>query len=61
MLKLKKKKKKKKKTDHDHSKYITTKEFNKLTAEIFTTKLRQSNLATKADTDDLAEKRDLMN
>ena len=33
--------------DHDHSnKYITTQEFNKLTAENFKARLKQANLAT---------------
>ena len=32
-------------TDHDHDKYITTQEFNKLTSEYFTAKLKQANLA----------------
>ena len=30
-------------------KYITTPEFNKLTVENFTARLKQSNLATKGD------------
>ena len=29
-------------TDHDHDKYITTQEFNKLTAEDFTARLAQA-------------------
>ena len=33
----------------DHSKYITTTEFKKLTAENFTAQLKQANLATKGD------------
>ena len=39
----------KKMTDHDHDKYITTPEFNKLTAENFAARLAQANLVTKAD------------
>ena len=39
----------KKLTDHKHEKYITTPEFIKLTAENFTTKLKQANLVTKTD------------
>ena len=39
----------KKITDHDHDKYITTPEFNKLTAENFATRLVQANLASKND------------
>ena len=33
----------------DRSKYITTTEFNKLTVENFTARLKQGNLATKGD------------
>ena len=33
----------------EHSKYITTLKFNKLTAEKFTARLKQENLATKGD------------
>ena len=39
----------KKITDHDHDKYITTPEFNKLTAEDFAARLAQARLATKSD------------
>ena len=38
----------------DRSKYITTAEFNNLTAETFTARLKQANLATKVD---ITEKR----
>ena len=41
---------KKKLTDHNHDKYITTPEFNTLTA-VFNARLAQANLATKADFD----------
>ena len=41
----------KKITDHKHEKYITTPEFNKLTAEIFAARLAQANLITKTDFD----------
>ena len=34
-------------TDHDHDKHITTQEFNKLTSEYFTARLKQVNLASK--------------
>ena len=34
-------------TDHDHNKYITTPEFNKLTAENLATRLVEANLASK--------------
>ena len=40
----------KKLTDHNHDKYITTPEFNTLTA-VFNARLAQANLATKADFD----------
>ena len=37
-----------KRTDHDHSsKYITTKEVNKLTSENFGARLAETNLASK--------------
>ena len=36
-------------TDHDHDKYITTQEFNKLTEQIFASRLAQANLACKND------------
>ena len=39
----------KKITDHKHDKYITTPEFNKLTAENFAARLAQANLVTKTD------------
>ena len=35
----------------DHAKYITTPEFNKLTAENFTARLKQVNLVNKTDFD----------
>ena len=41
----------KKITNHNHDKYITTPEFNKLTAEIFAARLAQANLVTKTDFD----------
>ena len=44
--------------DHDQSKYITTQEFDKLTAEMFAARLAQANLVTKADIADFVEKRD---
>ena len=52
------KKKTKKKTDHDHDKYITTPEFNKLTAENFAARLSQANLVTKTDFYDKLKNRD---
>ena len=33
----------------DHAKYITTQEFNKLTAECFEARLKQANLVNKSD------------
>ena len=42
----------KKITDHNHDKYITTPEFNKLTAENFAARLAQVNLVTKTDFED---------
>ena len=39
----------KKITDRDHGKYITTKEFNKLSAANFAARLKQANLAYKND------------
>ena len=41
----------KKVTDHDHDKYITTPEFNKLTADNFAARSAQASLLTKADFD----------
>ena len=38
-------------SDHDHDKYITTSEFNQLTAENFKARLAQANLVTKKDFD----------
>ena len=37
----------KKITDHNHEKYITTEQFSKLTADNFTARLPQANLAIK--------------
>ena len=36
---------------HNHDKYITTPEFNNLTAENLTARLKQANLVTKTDFD----------
>ena len=41
----------KKLTDRNHDKYITTSEFNKLTAEVFDARLAQANLVAKTDYD----------
>ena len=35
----------------NHNKYITTPEYNKLTAENFTPRLKQANVLTKTDFD----------
>ena len=45
-------KSKKKKNDHSYDKYITTPEFNKLTAGNFAATLAQANLVTTTDFDD---------
>ena len=42
----------KKLADHNHDTYITTPEFNKLTAENFAVRLKQANLVAKTDFDD---------
>ena len=47
--------------DHDHDKYITTQEFNKLTAENFTTRLKQANLASNNDIANFVKKTDFDN
>ena len=44
--------------DHDHSKCITTQEFNKLTAENFTARLKQANIVAKVDIAYFIEKAD---
>ena len=46
-------------TDHDHDKYITTQELNKLTAENFTARLAQANLASKNDIANFVKKRQI--
>ena len=46
----------KKITDHKHDKYITTPEFNKLTAENFAARLAQVNLVSKIDIANFAKK-----
>ena len=50
----------KKTTDHNHEKYITTEEFNKLTADNFTERLPQANLASKNDIADFRKQDRLM-
>ena len=49
----------KKITDHGHDKHITTPEFNKLTAEHFTARSAQANLASKTDIVNFVKKADL--
>ena len=41
----------KKVSDHNHDKYITTPEFNTLSARVFDVRLRLSNLVTATDFD----------
>ena len=45
-------------TDHDHDKYITTPEFNKLTAEAFAARIAQAYLASKSDIANFVKKID---
>ena len=45
-------------TDHDHNRHITTQEFNKLTSENFTTRLKLANLAIKSDIANFVKKTD---
>ena len=44
--------------DYDHDKYITTPEFNKLTAENVNARLAQANLASKNDIANFIKKTD---
>ena len=43
-------------TDHDHDKYISTQEFNKLTAENFTARVAQANLVSMNDIANLVKR-----
>ena len=47
-----------KKSDYNinHYKYVTTQEFNKLTAETFTARLAQADLASKNDIADFVKR-----
>ena len=45
-------------TDHDQDQYITTQEFNKLTSEKFSARLKQANLASKNDIANFVKKTD---
>ena len=48
----------KKTIDHNHDKYITTPEFNKLTAKNFAARLAQGNVANKSDIANFVNKTD---
>ena len=43
-------------TDHDHDKYISTQEFNKLTAENITARVAQANLVSMNDIANLVKR-----
>ena len=45
-------------TNYDHDKYITTQEFNKITSENFTARLKQANLVKKNDITNFVKKTD---
>ena len=47
--------------DHDHVKYFTTQDFNKLTSENFTARLKQANIARKNDIAYFVKKADFGN
>ena len=51
----------KKITDHDHDKYITSPEFNKLTAEYFAAILKRANLVSKNEIAKFVNKTDFDN
>ena len=51
----------KKITDHDHNKYITTPEFNQLTAKTFAARFAQANLVSKNDIANFVNKTDFDN
>ena len=48
---------KKKTLNYDHGTYITTQEFNKLTADDLTARLKQANLASKDYIADFVKKK----
>ena len=48
-------------TNHNHDKYITTPEFNKLTLENITARLKQANLASKSNIVNFVNKTDFDN
>ena len=43
---------------HDYAKYLTSQEFDKLTADTFTTRLKEENSASKNDIANFVKKRD---
>ena len=43
-------------TDHDHDKYITSQEYNKLTSENITERLKQAKLVSKSETANFLKK-----
>ena len=47
--------------DHDRAKYITTQQFNKLTADDFAGRLKKANLASKNDIPNFVNKTDFGN
>ena len=44
--------------DHNHDEYITTEEFNKLTADNFAERLKEAILVTKTDIADIPQRTD---
>ena len=46
---------------HQQNKYINTSEFNKLTADSFTERLKEANIVTKCDIADFGDKRKYLN
>ena len=44
--------------DHKHDEYITTEEFNKLTADNFAERLKEAILVTKTDIADIPQRTD---
>ena len=46
-------------TEQDHNKYITTQDFNELTSEHFTARLKQANLESKSYIVNFVKKADL--
>ena len=48
-------------TDYDQDKYVTIQEFNKISSENFTARLKQANLASKSDIANFLKKTDFDN